>query len=331
MKSKVYFATMRAKTREDSLLNKVHKLFKRAGFEEIIEKDDLVAIKLHFGEPGNTGFIRPIYVKQIVEEVKRKEGKPFLTDANTLYRGKRKNAVDHLNTAISNGFSYATIGAPLIIADGFTDRDIEIQQTTLDFFNELRVECLIIGPLWFLHDYNPLRDAIVQHNAVVAFDVFENLPISHVKLDVYTGAQLAVEHLASKGHRKIGYLGPPRFVMKHPILRTRYSGFCEKVNSLGLDMRAEWIIPTTECQGWSAYPVIEKLLDTYSADELPTAWFCQNDVFAAKLINILRKRNMFVPEDVAIVGFDNQPLAELTSPTLTSVGFELDREQYHLW
>jgi len=131
MKSKVYFATMRAKTREDSLLNKVHKLFKRAGFEEIIEKDDLVAIKLHFGEPGNTGFIRPIYVKQIVEEVKKKEGKPFLTDANTLYRGKRKNAVDHLNTAISNGFSYATIGAPLIIADGLRGKsftEVEINK-----------------------------------------------------------------------------------------------------------------------------------------------------------------------------------------------------------
>lgn len=118
MKSKVYFAKTRAQSGETSLLNKTGKLFKEAGFDKILEGDDLVAIKLHFGELGNTRFIRPIYVRQIVEQVKKMKAKPFLTDANTLYRGKRKNAVDHLNTAISNGFSYATIGAPIIIADG---------------------------------------------------------------------------------------------------------------------------------------------------------------------------------------------------------------------
>ena len=213
----------------------------------------------------------------------------------------------------------------LIIADGSAPQDIEAQQKTLDFFNELRVECLIIGPLWFFgDDYNPLRDWIDQHKAVVAFDAFENLPINNVKLDVYAGGQLAVGHLASKGHRKIGCFGHPVSAMQHPVLRTRYCGFYEKMNSLGLELREEWIIPVEEGDIESAYPVIEKLFDTYSADELPTAWFCQNDVFAAKLINILRKRNLSVPGNIAITGFDNQPLAELTSPTLTSVGFDLD-------
>jgi len=118
MKSKVYFARARAQSRETSLVNKTGKLFKEAGFDKIMKGDDLVAIKLHFGERGNTRFIRPIYIREVVEQVKKMKAKPFLTNANTLYRGKRKNAVDHLNTAISNGFSYATIGAPIIIADG---------------------------------------------------------------------------------------------------------------------------------------------------------------------------------------------------------------------
>ncbi len=212
----------------------------------------------------------------------------------------------------------------LIIADGNERKGVAEQRKALDFFKELRVECVILGPLWFLEEYNLLRDWIAQHNAVVAFDAFENSPISCVKLDVYSGAQLAVEHLAEKGHKRIGYLGPPIFALEHPVLRTRYNGFCEKINALGLDLRKEWIIPTTDQQGWSAYPRVEKLLDSHSPNELPTAWFCQNDVFAAKLINILRKRNLHVPEDVAIVGFDNQPLAELTTPTLTSIGFDVD-------
>jgi len=131
MASEVYFASMRCNSRESSLLNKMNRLFKRTGFDRIIDEGDLVAIKLHFGEAGNTGFVRPIYVRQIVGEVKREGGKPFLTDANTLYRGSRKNAVDHLNTAISNGFSYATIGAPIIIADGLRGRsytEVEIDK-----------------------------------------------------------------------------------------------------------------------------------------------------------------------------------------------------------
>ncbi len=212
----------------------------------------------------------------------------------------------------------------LVIADGNEKKDIDGQRRALDFFKELRVECVLLGPLWFLEEYNELRDWIAQHKAVIAFDAFENLPISHVKLDVYTGAQIAVEHLASRGHRRIGLFGYPIAVENKPVLRTRYSGFYEKMNSLGLEVREEWLIPTTECEGWSAYPRMEKLLDSYDRKDLPTAWFCQNDVFAAKLINILRKRNLHVPEDVAIVGFDNQPLAELTSPTLSSVGFDLD-------
>ena len=131
MASKVYFANMRANSRESSLLNKINKLFKEAGCEKMVQENDLVAIKLHFGEKGNTGFIRPIYIRQIVNQVKERKGKPFLTDANTLYRGSRKNAVDHLNTAISNGFSYATVRAPVIIADGLRGKsftEVEINK-----------------------------------------------------------------------------------------------------------------------------------------------------------------------------------------------------------
>ncbi len=130
MKSKVYFARARAQSGETSLVNKTGKLFKEAGFDEIMKEDDLVAIKLHFGERGNTRFIRPIYIREVVQQVKRMKAKAFLTDANTLYRGKRKNAVDHLNTAISNGFSYATIGAPIIIADGLKGKS----------FSEVRID-----------------------------------------------------------------------------------------------------------------------------------------------------------------------------------------------
>jgi uncharacterized Fe-S center protein len=116
--SKVYFADVRASSRHESLPRKVEKLFEAAGFAGLIAKDDLVAVKMHFGESGGTAFISPVLVRPVVDRVKKAGGKPYLTDTNTLYVGSRSNSVDHLQTAIENGFSYATVGAPLIIADG---------------------------------------------------------------------------------------------------------------------------------------------------------------------------------------------------------------------
>lgn len=106
-----------------SWLTKTEGLFDRAGFASLIKPGDIVAVKVHFGERGNTAFLPPIYVRRVVDKIKAAGGKPFVTDANTLYVGTRSNAVDHIRTAIENGFSYATVGAPLVIADGINGKD----------------------------------------------------------------------------------------------------------------------------------------------------------------------------------------------------------------
>jgi uncharacterized Fe-S center protein len=86
--------------------------------DNIITPGDLVAVKLHFGEKGNHTFIRPVFVRRVVDEINKKGGKPFLTDSSTLYPGERKEAVSALTCAIENGFAYAVVGAPLIMCDG---------------------------------------------------------------------------------------------------------------------------------------------------------------------------------------------------------------------
>ncbi len=117
MKSTVYFMDLRTSPKEN-LFGKLERLLEKAGFSNIFEKRDLVAIKLHFGELGNTAYIRPVFLRKIVECIKAKGGNPFLTDANTLYSGTRSDAPNHLKTAIRNGFDYAVVDAPLVIADG---------------------------------------------------------------------------------------------------------------------------------------------------------------------------------------------------------------------
>lgn len=120
-KAKVYFDSARG----DPTLNlpqKVARLFSAAGFGELIEKGDRVALKVHWGEPGNTAFISPIYVRTIAAAVHQAGGLPFITDTNTLYNHRRANAIDHLHAARANGYTFETTGAPLIIADGLAGK-----------------------------------------------------------------------------------------------------------------------------------------------------------------------------------------------------------------
>ena len=134
MRSTVYFADLRATTKE-SFVDKIGRLVDTAGLSDCLKKRDLAAVKLHFGELGNTAFIRPVFLGKIVDHIRRTGALPFLTDANTLYAGTRSNAPAHLTTAIRNGFAYPVVNAPLVIADGLrgkSETSIEIGQKRFD-------------------------------------------------------------------------------------------------------------------------------------------------------------------------------------------------------
>ncbi len=122
MASKVYFADLRTDYREN-LQQKLTRLLKTAGMGDINFDGKFVAIKMHFGEPGNLAFLRPNWAKTVADFIKERGGKPFLTDCATLYVGGRKNALDHLDSAMLNGFSPMTTGCQVIIADGLKGND----------------------------------------------------------------------------------------------------------------------------------------------------------------------------------------------------------------
>lgn len=136
--SKVYFSDFRAKPGQ-SLLQKLEKLMKKAGMETIDFQNKFVAIKIHFGEPGNLAYLRPNYAKVVADLVKKLGGKPFLTDCNTLYVGRRKNAIDHIEAAYENGFTPFSTGCQIIIADGLKGTDDEPVPIYLDYVNEAKI------------------------------------------------------------------------------------------------------------------------------------------------------------------------------------------------
>ena len=121
--SKVYFADFRCPSWRENLPQKLARLMMTAGFGEIDMEGKFVAIKMHFGEPGNLAYLRPNWAKAVAGLVKSQGGVPFLTDCNTLYVGGRKNALDHLESAYVNGFTPYSTGCHILIGDGLKGDD----------------------------------------------------------------------------------------------------------------------------------------------------------------------------------------------------------------
>ena len=137
--AKVYYSDLRAPVGSNLLL-KLEKLIRQAGIGDIDMNKKLVAIKLHFGEPGNLTYLRPNYAKVVADVVKSLGGVPFLTDCNTLYPGRRKNALEHIDAAYENGFSPFSTGCNVIIGDGLrgTD-DVEVPVEGAEYIQTAKI------------------------------------------------------------------------------------------------------------------------------------------------------------------------------------------------
>ena len=137
-KSKVYFTSMKVNA-GTNLLKKLNHLVREAGIANIDFENKYTAIKIHFGEPGNLAYLRPNYAKVIVDLVKQLGGKPFLTDCNTLYVGRRKNALDHLDSAYENGYNPFATGCHVIIADGLKGTDEALVPVNGEYIKEAKI------------------------------------------------------------------------------------------------------------------------------------------------------------------------------------------------
>lgn len=132
--SKVYFIDFKSSV-ECNIFDKFEKLFEKSGFEALFTMKSLVACKLHFGEYGNTNFINPLFIKKLIELVRKSGSIPFLTDTSTLYTGKRSLAPTHIEQAIWHGFG----GAPIIIADGLKGESYVPVKINGKHFKELKI------------------------------------------------------------------------------------------------------------------------------------------------------------------------------------------------
>ena len=207
--SKVYFTDMRCPV-GTGLLDKLKKLIEKAGIDSIDMDSKFVAIKIHFGEPGNLSFLRPNFAKMVADKVTSLGGRPFLTDCNTLYVGRRKHALEHLAAAQENGFSPLSTGCQMIIADGLKGTDeMEVPLEGCDHF-----QSAFIG------------------RAIMDADIF--ISLTHFKGHELTGFGGAIKNIgmgcgSRAGKMAMHSIGKPGIDAESTILNERMAEYTKAV------------------------------------------------------------------------------------------------------
>ncbi|MFC1703811.1 DUF362 domain-containing protein [Candidatus Omnitrophota bacterium] len=133
-KSTAYYISVKDSDAFQQVNVKLGRLLAKVKPFDSFKDGSLVAIKLHFGEEGNAGFVSPKHIGTLVNALYKKGGKAFLTDTNALYKGKRTNATEHLRLAYEHGFIPENVAAPVIIADGLKGdeyREVKLQRGAL--------------------------------------------------------------------------------------------------------------------------------------------------------------------------------------------------------
>jgi len=168
-------------------------------------------------------------------------------------------------------------------------------------------------------------DTPVNHSfplPVVAISGHRDIPgVTNVILDHKRAAELALSHLTRMGHREIAFMKGPKVSSDS---ETRWQSICEVASAMGLTMRPELCVEMEFSTPFPdmGYPVVQKLL---AAEKRFTALFAYNDVSAIGAIRALRDAGLEVPDDVAVIGFDDIPSAAYNTPSLTTIRQPLRR------
>ncbi|MGF7016510.1 DNA-binding LacI/PurR family transcriptional regulator [Lachnospiraceae bacterium PF1-21] len=146
------------------------------------------------------------------------------------------------------------------------------------------------------------------------FDCFESsMPFDGVLINNADSARMATEYLIDKGHREIGYL---RGDFRIKAFRSRAVGYARALSNHGIELNRDYTYTlNTTMEG--AYEDMKKILG--KKPQLPTAFFADNDVIALGVLKALQEYGYKVPEDISVIGFDDLPFCEITTPRLTTI------------
>jgi len=194
---------------------------------------------------------------------------------------------------------------------GDTGNDITIEHEYLKALYEKHADGLVL--LTARMDRNTIESLMEKYPVVLACEYLEDSNVPTVSIDNISAARKATEHLIKLGHKRLAHITGPMNVI---LSRDRLKGYKQAMKTYGLEIDP-LLITEGDFYYKTGYDLMLKLM---SIDNPPTAVFAANDEMAIGAIKAIQSQGLKVPEDIAIVGFDNIEMSVIFSPSLTTIG-----------
>ncbi|MEZ5044647.1 MAG: LacI family DNA-binding transcriptional regulator [Saprospiraceae bacterium] len=189
----------------------------------------------------------------------------------------------------------------------------EKEQQNIDALLKTQVDGIICSLANSTTQHRHLEKVLQQGVPLVLFDRTEDqLPLSTVVIDDYQGATVATQHLISQGCRKILHLAGPQKVMPYQL---RAQGFKDALKTSMVPIHKTWIIEST----LSIQDGRHAMADCLATGICPDGVFASSDQAALGALQILKAHGLAIPNDVAIIGFSNEPFTSYVQPALSTV------------
>ena len=186
-----------------------------------------------------------------------------------------------------------------------------IEDAYLELVRSKRIDGLILIDL--LPDDDRALQNLVRDGFPVVSIGWIHHDICSVDVNTRSGAQTAVDHLIGLGHRRIGCITNYPVTPQTPS--TRLQGYWDALAAAGIPFD-ERLVKSGQYSPESGLVAMNELLD---GDEIPTAVFVPSDIVAFGAMRAIQARRLAIPGDVAVIGFDDVPLARFANPPLSTV------------
>jgi DNA-binding LacI/PurR family transcriptional regulator len=207
------------------------------------------------------------------------------------------------------------IGTVVLIEQ--TGGDLEAERRMISGAHGQRVDGMIFSPVSIGADEIAARTATTP--MVLLGERVSAPTVPHLAIDNRAAAALAVEHLIGLGRTRLAMIGAGRPRSRNP----RYLGFRKAVQAAGLRVEPHWVRTVHGVRGIDGEQAMTKIIS--AGEPLPDGIFCATDWLALGVIRVLHQHGIAVPDDVAVVGFDDIPYGAAATPSLTTIA--TDRAQ----